>query len=844
MNEIILEKDEKVFYDVLLSEEIIKEITSLELAMSTSHIASEIESKMSSSSFLGHINELVKAIEVRLHSYLKQDDDINENLYESEYLEELKKIKEEYDKIKQIQYRDFKQSPEIWLQVINLARKCYEVVRDMNFFREYERTKDEILKNIQSLNDSVVNTTLKQALYKEYEQALEQKDLKRLEKIVDFVNQKVLLEWQKIGADLDSMNDDNFCFLGHSTRSTDHYENFFTPLVSTSLFNQEFNDTYKGRFGFIMPPENIVAASSSDLHVDTPEENKEKMFFTTKIAKIDSPAKIINDNLQLRAQNLKKGRKERIYSEVVINASSSFNPIGVFCFTTGALDYDFDYVSAKKLAENNNLPLYTFDILKRKQGSELERMYLEILNNIRRKKVKYSLDFTELDANLLSHYEYFFDHFLKLKARGNYTLDEITSIYDRNLNLILQNISGSLLFSGNYNDNEITTILKANYSYNIDCLIKNKSYSYSALQHLVSELSPFVNKLDIYYPNLSKFIFVLGKMEITTEVVNILKSANTTDLLELTKILALKLKRDLEVNKANNPDSLSKLEHEYQALQTEKNTRTKMQRDYENARKLTNESWSLKYEREALEGFKTELQNIKQEITSRNSKKTSLEIEKEKLEISIEKLNHNRENIVTSSDKPLKALQKLAEKLKRHPYLNYFKLKKLREKVKVLELNKELEIQSKKMEATTEIIALKNQVMAIDRQLATLTNSLSALEQRAIEIKVKIRDQEDLIKSKYGSLDFTIISKKLEEAEIIIAKYDYFNEYQLEKVKQKLEKLETEITTLKEQYESNSEIYAKIVSYVNNKDLESTVDDKNLESQSEINIEESAMFKK
>ena len=80
MNAITLEKDEKGFYNVLASEEIIEEIKSLELAMSTSHITSEIESNTSLENFLKHINELIKEIEMRLKVYLKQDD-MNENLY-------------------------------------------------------------------------------------------------------------------------------------------------------------------------------------------------------------------------------------------------------------------------------------------------------------------------------------------------------------------------------------------------------------------------------------------------------------------------------------------------------------------------------------------------------------------------------------------------------------------------------------------------------------------------------------------------------------------------------------------------------------------------------------------
>ncbi len=146
-------------------------------------------------------------------------------------------------------------------------------------------------------------------------------------------------------------------------------------------------------------------------------------------------------------------------------------------------------------------------------------------------------------------------------------------------------------------------------------------------------------------------------MEITDELVETLNQANTTDVLELTKILALRLKKDLEDSKVNNSDSLRKLENEYRALQDEEKIRTKMQTDYENANKLDSESWCLKYEKEELENFKLEFQNINQEINFQNSKMTSLEREKAKLENSIEELSHSLEYIITSSDKSLEELQ-------------------------------------------------------------------------------------------------------------------------------------------------------------------------------------------
>lgn len=468
MNAITLEKDEKGFYNVLVSEEIIDEIKSLELAMGTSHITSEIESNMSDTTFLKCINGLVEEIERRLRFYLKQDDTLNENLYGKEYIEELKGIKGEYDKIKQIPYQVFKESPEIWLQLLKVARECYEVVRNMNFFREYKRVKEEIFQNISSINTSLISETLKKTLLDEYEQALEQKDLQRLDQIVTFVNQKILLEWENIGKNLGDMTDDNFCFLGHSTLFTERIEKFNNPLISTSLYNQDVNDTFRRRFGFIMPPVNIVATDANDLYVDNNETTKEKMFFRTKIAKIDLPSRLLSENKKLMQENLANDEEMVVYNEVVLDVSKEFQPLGVFCFTTGALDYDLDLAAAKKLAENNNLPLYTFDVLDRKKGAVLEGLQLQILNNIQREKWRLSEDYYyDIKPEDLKRYQYFFKKFAKLKENKNYTSEQIKDIFARNTSLITNNISGNDMFSGKYNADEIITILNYNYSYNI-----------------------------------------------------------------------------------------------------------------------------------------------------------------------------------------------------------------------------------------------------------------------------------------------------------------------------------------------------------------------------------------
>ncbi len=122
--------------------------------------------------------------------------------------------------------------------------------------------------------------------------------------------------------------------------------------------------------------------------------------------------------------------------------------------------------------------------------------------------------------------------------------------------------------------------------------------------------------------------------------------------------------------------------------------------------------------------------------------------------------------------------------------------------------------------------------------------SINKLKQAKDETKIKIASQEDLIKSKYGSLDFEVINKMIEKGQEIIKKYDYFNECHLREVKEKLEKLKKKMALLQNEAMSNSRVYTEITSYVNNKSLDGSASAKELEITDEANIEESNTVKR
>ena len=139
---------------------------------------------------------------------------------------------------------------------IDLYYKIYNYNKTLYMLRDLIKTKHKLLTNMkyykteEEINDFI----------KIYDEAIKNRDINKMKQLLENENNNVLNEWNKLDTDLDKMNDDNFCFIGHSTGSIKFNRDFYTKYISCSLYNKDVNDTYRCEFGLIFKPKNIMSA--------------------------------------------------------------------------------------------------------------------------------------------------------------------------------------------------------------------------------------------------------------------------------------------------------------------------------------------------------------------------------------------------------------------------------------------------------------------------------------------------------------------------------------------------------------------------------------------------------
>ena len=139
---------------------------------------------------------------------------------------------------------------------INILYEYKVKIYNLEVLRDLARLRNDCKMNMSyyKSNDEI------EIFLSQFDKAIDSGDINTAKKMIEKLQNEILEEWNKYVPNFENMTDDNFCFIGHSTYSTKFEGDFYTGYVSTSLYNQEVNDTYKGRYGFIMMPTNIVGA--------------------------------------------------------------------------------------------------------------------------------------------------------------------------------------------------------------------------------------------------------------------------------------------------------------------------------------------------------------------------------------------------------------------------------------------------------------------------------------------------------------------------------------------------------------------------------------------------------
>lgn len=617
------------------------------------------------------------------------------------------------------------------------------------------------------------------AFDKLYTTAIEKEDITTMQEMLGKVQEKILEEWSNYSKDLHKMTDDNFYFLGHSSKTTEYKGEFRTKYVSCSLFNQDVNDAFNNDFGFIIEPVNIVGADSRDMDVDNDAIDIDKLTVYSSIKKIHHPQRLLDECLKLKKE---KGKNYPVYSEVV---TLGFRPTAIFCFTNGAKKYDYNYESAYELQKNfPNLEVYTFDIMKHKTGKELETFKLELIDSLIEQ-------FTSLSGGCSSEelfrYDYFFTEFDKLKQKENYTEADIELIFRKNQDMIAYLDSASHLFSGEYSSNEIKYILGNSYRYSINSIFR-KDIRPFVINNLTS-LLPYREKLDEYYSGLGKTVFLLSKIEVTDSMLLEIKEEKITNFEELSNYLANKRILVLNEKEKKNEFDLQKNRKEREELNKEKIERENSQREY------------LKYSNiNMFKDFKKPLESqynkVLEEISNNDIRFNSILKEYEQLLEQLNILNIKKETELQKDFTDVEITNRIDEISKEinlmssHPILNIIKIrkrKKIIEKLNIQKEEKEKDFLDKK----------KENISAIDNDMNTTTKKIEQKEEILEDIKTEnqqLKTEKETILDKVNYYfccnKVEDITKMIKKSDDFLVNYDFSNDYTIREIDYKISELD------------------------------------------------------
>lgn len=676
-------------------------------------------------------------------------------------------------------YFSHNKEPLIGKTIDNLY-KINKKIEERTLIKDLTKAKEDTIIDMKYFMGSEEISTFD----KLYTTAIEKKDITTMREMLGKVQEKILEEWSNYSKDLHKMTDDNFCFLGHSSETTEYKGEFRTKYVSCSLFNQDVNDTFNNDYGFIMEPINIVGADSQDMYVNNAAMDIDELTIYSSIKKIHHPQRLLDECLKLKKENQEKGENYPVYNEVV---TLGFHPTAIFCFTNGAKNYDYNYESAYELQKNfPDLEVHTFDIMKHKTGKELETFKLELIDSLIEQ-------FTSLSgccsSEELFRYDYFFTEFDKLKQKENYTEADIELIFKKNQDMISYLDSASHLFSGEYSSNEIKYILGNSYRYSINSIFR-KDIRPFVINNLTS-LLPYREKLDEYYSGLGKTVFLLSKIEVTDSMLLEIKEEKITNFEELSNYLANKRILVLNEKEEKNEFDLQKNRKEREELIKEKIERENSQREY------------LKYSNiNMFKDFKKPLESqynkVLEEISNNDIRFNSILKEYEQLLEQLNILNIKKETELQKDFTDVEITNRIDEISKEinlmssHPILNIIKIrkrKKIIEKLNIQKEEKEKDFLDKK----------KENISAIDNDMNTTTKKIEQKEEILEDIKTEnqqLKTEKETILDKVNYYfccnKVEDIAKMIKKSDDFLVNYDFSNDYTIREIDYKISELDKE----------------------------------------------------
>lgn len=483
--------------------------------------------------------------------YKDQPDEINA------YINNANNAKEEY-----LSKKENYKKKESELSFINAVYKICKAEADLYLYRDLLNAKADISKDLEYF----CNKEEIEYFKKDYDSAIKYHNTENMKNILEKAQEKILDHYKEFITDINNYNGtDDFKFICHSTISDSFNKEFNTNYVSASLLTKDVLGTYHSGYGFILEPTNIVGASSRDMYILNNAEEDEDIITYSKIKKINSPERIIEECIE--RQN-KSNQLE--YNEIVLKG---FNPVALFCLTDGSKELDYNYQSVKKLEKSfPNLKTIEIDITKYLNNELLEERKMHLIKNIKNnlldtkkfKSINEKYIYLDVQEEEIEKLDYFFTKFKELKKTKEYNKEDLLNLYNKNIELIIKkNLTKEDI--NNLEDEELKTILLYNNNSNIYKLLKGE-YNYQDLYNLYYFLENVRKdkRLDNIIPELTLFLDLFKNIPIQDEELEIYL-CNSKSIHELNT----KLEKIMSITKKNKIRKIDQINLEIDLLNKE-----------------------------------------------------------------------------------------------------------------------------------------------------------------------------------------------------------------------------------------------------------------------------------
>lgn len=369
-------------------------------------------------------------------------------------------------------------------------------------------------------------------------------DLEKIEQYLKSLQQIILDDWQKGVSSIDNYKPgDPFKFICHSTNSDTFNGDFYSSLVSCSLLTEEFTDTYRSGFGFVLGPDAIVGADGDDMYVNNYVDEEEDMLSYSTIPKIASIGKILDQCRFVQKKNKEDNKQSKVYSEIVIKG---FKPIGIFCLTNGAKTLNHNYRSAKKLQEQYpDLPFIEMDLTYYKDKDDLNlyrnQLLFEIEKNINANAERRDSEYYDL-------YDYFWQNYLEMKKNKDYREADIVSLYRENSELISWHTTADKLFSGKYSVRAIEYAIMNNPLYNLKRILSDRVTPYD-IKKISEELINYADNelLITSIPGLGHLLKVIDRVKMEDIDIKAILETKPITIESITRILQDELTKESQI---------------------------------------------------------------------------------------------------------------------------------------------------------------------------------------------------------------------------------------------------------------------------------------------------------